>query len=346
LQFSNGYMNPNFVTNQDKMICVLEEPLILFSEYKINTMNDVLPALTIAANAGKPLLIIADDYEGEALATLVVNKMRGAISVVAVRAPSYGEQRKMIMEDMAILTKGAVVTEDKGVKLQNITAQMMGVCKRVTVTKETTTILNGYGEKADIDARVVNLKAQIENLHDDNPLKTQVRERLAKISGGIAVIYVGGPTDTEMRERKDRIEDALFATKAAVAEGIIPGGGLAYLHARTVLNHLDLSEDQMMGVKIIKEALTAPLLTIVRNASLWEDRSVIKKIMDYSDKHDNYVYGYNAKDGKYEDLIAAGIIDPTKVARLALENAASIAGLLLTTRSVVIERPVPPQTQQ
>jgi chaperonin GroEL len=345
MQFGNGYMSEHFVTDRNKMICVLENPLILITEYRVNVFQDLVASMEAAFNTGRPLLVIAEDYEAEAMATLVVNKMRGAMQICAVRAPSYGDHRRHMMEDIAILTGGELVSEDNGKKLKDISAEWLGSCERATITKDLTTLLNGQGEKTLIEERKISLKAQTESLPDEIK-KHEARERLARISGGIAVIHVGAATETEMREKKDRVEDALFATKAAVAEGIIPGGGITYLHAQEIIEEVKskLSTDQKMGADIIFQALESPIRTIIENATQGKADGVIAQIRAEKSIHPDQ--GYNAKLGCYSNMMEAGIIDPAKVARLALENAASIAGLLLSTKAVVIEIEKPqPQVQ-
>lgn len=346
MQFGSGYMSPLFVTDQNKMVSVLIEPLILISERKVNTFQEVIKSLELASQLNKPLLIIADDFENEALATLVVNKTRGAISVSAVRAPSWGDNRKLVMEDIAILTGGEVVSEDNGKKLTDVTSDWLGACHKVVITKDSTTIIGGYGKPVAIEIRKDILRSQISNLPDDIT-KAQSQERLAKLSGGIAVIHVGAATEPEMKEKKDRIEDAIHATKAAMEEGIIAGGGVAYLHAADALSSLKVPKDQQAGVDIIKSALEAPINTIYKNATGKENSTVVSSIREYTALNNgDLTHGYNAREHRFENMLEAGIVDPAKVARLALENAASIAGLLLTTRSVVCEKEPLPQIVQ
>src|SRR4051812_8191030 len=331
MQFDRGYLSPYFVTNTEKMEAELDAPFILIYDKKISSMKELLPILEQTAQTGKPLVIVAEEVEGEALATLVVNKIRGALRVAAVKAPGFGDRRKAMLEDIAILTGGQVISEERGFKLENATLDMLGRAEKVTIDKDNTTIVNGAGKKAEIQGRVAQIKAQIETTTSDYD-KEKLQERLAKLSGGVAILYVGAATEVEMKEKKDRVDDALHATRAAVQEGIIPGGGVAYIRAIDALKTLvGDNEDQATGVNIIRLALESPLRTIAENAGQ-EGSVVVNKVRD--GKKD---FGYNARDNKYEDFIAAGIIDPTKVARLALENAASIAGLLLTTEAVVSE---------
>jgi chaperonin GroEL len=333
MQFDRGYLSPYFVTNTDKMEAELDRPYILIYDKKISSMKELLPVLEQAAQTGKPLVIIAEDVDGEALATLVVNKIRGALKVVAVKAPGFGDRRKAMLEDIAILTGGQVISEERGYKLENATLEYLGTAEKVIVDKDNTTIVNGAGKADDIKARVNQIKAQIETTTSDYD-KEKLQERLAKLSGGVAILYIGAATEVEMKEKKDRVDDALHATRAAVEEGIVPGGGVAFLRAIEALDKVKTTnEDEAIGVNIIRIALEAPLRTIVANAG-GEGSVVIQKVRE--GKGD---FGYNAKDDKYEELFKAGIIDPTKVSRLALENAASIAGLLLTTECVVADDP-------
>lgn len=345
LQFGSGYMSPLLVTDQNKMVCVLDNPLILISERKVTTFQEVIKSLEIANQLSKPLLIIAEDFENEALATLIVNKTRGAISVCAVRAPSWGDNRKLVMGDIAILTGGESISEDNGKRLQDISSDWLGTCKKVIVTRDSTTIVDGHGQPNLIENHKNILRDQITNLPDDMQ-KAQAQERLAKLSGGIAVIHVGAATEPEMKEKKDRIEDAIHATKAAMEEGIIPGGGVAYLHAADSIQKLKVNKEHQAGVDIIIAALEAPINTIYQNATGNLNRSVVTAIREFTAINDDYAHGFNAKEHRYENLLEAGIIDPAKVARLALENAASIAGLLLTTRSVIVEKEPLPQLVQ
>jgi chaperonin GroEL len=333
MQFDRGYLSPYFVTNTDKMEAELDRPYILIYDKKISSMKELLPVLEQSAQTGKPLVIIAEDVDGEALATLVVNKIRGALKVVAVKAPGFGDRRKAMLEDIAILTGGQVISEERGYKLENATLEYLGTAEKVIVDKDNTTIVNGAGKADDIKARVNQIKAQIETTTSDYD-KEKLQERLAKLSGGVAILYIGAATEVEMKEKKDRVDDALHATRAAVEEGIVPGGGVAFLRAIEALDKVNtINEDEAIGVNIIRIALESPLRTIVANAG-GEGSVVIQKVRE--GKGD---FGYNAKDDKYEELFKAGIIDPTKVSRLALENAASIAGLLLTTECVVADDP-------
>jgi chaperonin GroEL len=336
MQFDRGYLSPYFVTNTEKMEAELDSPFILIYDKKISSMKELLPILEQSAQTGKPLVIIAEEVEGEALATLVVNKIRGALRVAAVKAPGFGDRRKAMLEDIAILTGGQVISEERGFKLENATLDMLGRAEKINIDKDNTTIVNGAGKKADITGRVNQIKAQIETTTSDYD-KEKLQERLAKLSGGVAILYIGAATEVEMKEKKDRVDDALHATRAAVQEGIVPGGGVAYIRAIESLkdvNTLGLSnEDQATGVNIVRLALESPLRTIAENAGQ-EGSVIVNKVRD--GKKD---FGYNARDNKFENFFDAGIIDPTKVTRLALENAASIAGLLLTTEAVVSEIP-------
>ena len=323
MQFDRGYLSPYFITNADKMMAELESPYILIHEKKLSGLQAMLPVLEAVVQAGKPLLIIAEDVEGEALATLVVNKLRGGLKVAAVKAPGFGDRRKAMLEDIAVLTGGTVISEDLGIKLENVTLQMLGRAKRVTIDKENTTIVDGAGKKADIEARVKQIKAQIEETTSDYD-REKLQERLAKLAGGVAVIKVGGATEVEVKERKDRVDDALHATRAAVEEGVVPGGGVALLRAIKALENLKVeNDDQKVGINIVKKALQAPARQIFTNAG--EDGSVIVgKILE----NNKYAYGYNAQTHAYGDLVAEGVIDPAKVVRCALQDAASVAGLL------------------
>jgi chaperonin GroEL len=333
MQFDRGFISPYFVTDTDKMESVLENPYILLHDKKISTMKDLLPVLEPAAQSGRPLLIIAEDVDGEALATLVVNKLRGSLKIAAVKAPGFGDRRKEMLEDIAILTGGVVISEEKGLTLEGAQLDMLGTCEKITIDKENTTIVNGSGDKANINARVKQIKTQIENTTSDYD-KEKLQERLAKLAGGVAVLYVGAASEVEMKEKKDRVEDALSATRAAVEEGIIPGGGVAYIRAIDELSKLSTDvEDQNTGIQIVLRALEEPLRQIVNNAGL-DGSVVVQKIKEGKDD-----FGYNAKDNKFEKLYEAGVIDPTKVSRIALENAASIAGMFLTTECVVSEIP-------
>ena len=344
MQFDRGYLSPYFVTNTEKMEAELESPYILIYDKKISAMKELLPILEQSAQTGKPLLIISEEVEGEALATLVVNKIRGSLKVAAVKAPGFGDRRKAMLEDIAVLTGGQVISEEQGFKLENATLDMLGRADKINIDKDNTIIVNGAGKKSDIQARVNQIKAQIETTTSDYD-KEKLQERLAKLSGGVAILYVGAATEVEMKEKKDRVDDALHATRAAVQEGIVPGGGVAYIRAIEALKNTEAleiqNEDQETGVNIVRLALEAPLRTISENAGQ-EGSVIVNKVRD--GKKD---FGYNAREHKFETFFEAGIIDPTKVTRLALENAASIAGLLLTTEAVVSEiaeekEPMPP----
>jgi chaperonin GroEL len=333
MQFDRGYLSPYFVTNTEKMEADLDSPYILIYDKKVSSMKELLPILEATAQTGKPLLIIAEEVEGEALATLVVNKIRGALRVAAVKAPGFGDRRKAMLEDIAILTGGKVISEETGMKLEDAKLEYLGRAEKVNIDKDNTTVVNGAGKKAEITGRINQIKAQIEITTSDYD-KEKLQERLAKLSGGVAILYIGAATEVEMKEKKDRVDDALHATRAAVQEGIIPGGGVAYIRAiETLKNVVTDNEDQATGVNIIRLALEAPLRTIAENAGQ-EGSVIVNKV-----KEGKKDYGYNAGENKFEDFFAAGIIDPTKVSRLALENAASIAGLLLTTEAVVSEIP-------
>jgi chaperonin GroEL len=334
MQFDRGYLSPYFVTNADKMIADLENPYILIHEKKLSGLQAMLPVLEAVVQSGKPLLIIAEDVEGEALATLVVNKLRGGLKVAAVKAPGFGDRRKAMLEDIAVLTGGTVVSEDLGIKLESVTLEMLGTAKKVTIDKENTTIVDGAGSKPDIEARVKQIKAQIEETTSDYD-REKLQERLAKLAGGVAVLRVGGATEVEVKERKDRVDDALHATRAAVEEGIVPGGGVALLRASKSLEGLTgENDDQNVGINIVRRALQAPARQIFINAG--EDGSVIVgKILE----SDSYNYGYNAQTHAYGDLVSEGVIDPAKVVRCALQDAASISGLLITTEAMVADLP-------
>ena len=331
MQFDRGYISPYFVTDAEKMEAVYESPYILIHDKKISVMKDLLPILEKIAQSGRPLLIVAEDVETEALATLVVNKLRGGLKVVAVKAPGFGDRRKEMLEDLAILTSGTVISEEKGYKLEDTTIDNLGEAEKITIDKDNTTIVSGKGKKEDIQGRINQIKAQIETTTSDYD-KEKLQERLAKLAGGVAVIYVGAVSEVEMKEKKDRIDDALNATRAAIEEGIIPGGGVGYLRAINAINNFKgENDDQDTGIAIIRRALEEPVRQIVENAGL-EGSVVVQKIKEGKDD-----FGYNAQTHKYENLMKAGVIDPTKVARVALENAASIAGMLLTTECVVAE---------
>jgi chaperonin GroEL len=334
MQFDRGYISPYFVTNADKMRVEMEDPYILIYEKKLSGLQELLPLLEAVVQSGKPLLIVAEDVEGEALATLVVNKLRGGLKVAAVKAPGFGDRRKAMLQDIAILTGGQAISEDLGIKLENVTINMLGRTKKVMIDKENTTIVNGAGKKADIEARVSQIKAQIEETTSDYD-KEKLQERLAKLAGGVAVIRVGGATEIEVKERKDRVDDAMHATRAAVEEGILPGGGVALLRATEALKNVRVAnEDQKHGVDIVRKAIQAPARQIATNAG--EDGSVIVgKILE----KDQYNWGFDAQSGEYGNLVSKGIIDPTKVVRCALQDAASVAGLLITTEAMVAERP-------
>ena len=336
MQFDRGYLSPYFVTDPEKMEAVLEDALILIHDKKISSMKDLLPILEKVAQLGKPLLIIAEDIEGEALATLVVNKLRGTLRVSAVKAPGFGDRRKAMLEDIAVLTGGQVISEEVGFKLENAVVTDLGRAKRIVVDKETTTIIDGQGDEDKIKGRIKELKAAIEKTTSDYD-REKLQERLAKIAGGVAVINVGAPTESEMKEKKARVEDALHATRAAVEEGIVPGGGVALIRAQKALKTLKLEEsDEQIGVDIVRRAIEEPMRIIVQNAG-GEGSIVVEKIRQSKDNS----YGYNALTDEYEDLVAAGVIDPTKVTRTALQNAASIAGLLLTTEALIVEKKEP-----
>ena len=331
MQFDRGYLSPYFVTDSEKMEADLETPYILLYDKKISSMKDLLPVLEPVAQSGKPLLIIAEDVDGEALATLVVNKLRGALKIAAVKAPGFGDRRKAMLEDIAILTGGTVISEERGFTLENTTIDMLGTAEKVTIDKDNTTVVNGSGQKADIEARVGQIKAQIENSTSDYD-KEKLQERLAKLAGGVAVLYVGAPSEVEMKEKKDRVDDALHATRAAVEEGIVAGGGVALLNTKKVLAKIKAENaDETTGVQIINSAIEAPIRTIVSNSG-GEGSVVVSKILE-GDKN----FGYNAKEGTYVDMLKAGIIDPKKVTRVALENAASVAGMILTTECALVD---------
>ena len=333
MQFDRGYLSAYFVTNTDKMEVELEKPFILISEKKVSSMKELLPVLEVVAQTGRPLLIISEDVDGEALATLVVNKIRGALKVAAVKAPGFGDRRKAMLEDIAILTGGTVIAEERGFKLENATVEYLGQADKIIIDKDNTTIVNGSGSKDDINNRVNQIKSQIENTTSDYD-REKLQERLAKLSGGVAILYIGAATEVEMKEKKDRVDDALHATRAAVEEGIVAGGGVALIRAIGSLDKLKgENEDQITGINIIRQAVESPLRTIVANAG-GEASVVVNAVRAGKDD-----FGYNAREDKYENMIAAGIIDPTKVTRLALENAASIAGLLLTTECVIADKP-------
>jgi chaperonin GroEL len=334
MQFDRGYLSPYFITNADKMECVLEDPLILLSEKKLSSLQPLLPVLEAVVQSSRPLLIVAEDIEGEALATLVVNKLRGGLRVAAVKAPGFGDRRKAMLEDIATLTGGQLISEDLGIKLENVTLEMLGKAKKVTITKDDTTIVDGSGDKADIEARISQIKRQIEDTTSDYD-KEKLQERLAKLAGGVAVVRVGGSTEVEVKEKKDRVDDALNATRAAVEEGIVPGGGVALLKASLSLEGLKGDNaDQNAGIAIVRRALQAPIRQIAENSGV-EGSIVVGKILENS----SATFGFNAQSEEYVDLITAGIIDPAKVVRTALQDAASVAGLMITTEAAIVEAP-------
>ncbi len=337
MKFDRGYLSPYFVTDPERLEVVLEDPYILIFEKKISVMKDLLPLLQVVAQNGKPLLIIAEDIEGEALATLVVNKLRGTLNVAAVKAPGFGDRRKAILGDIAILTGGEAITEDLGIKLESVKLEHLGTAKRITIDKDNTTIVDGAGKTSKIDGRISEIRSQIEKTTSDYD-KEKLQERLAKLVGGVAIIKVGAATETELKEKKARVEDALHATRAAVEEGIVPGGGVALVRAIPAVDELikTLEGDEKIGAQIVRRSLEEPLRQIVANAGE-EGAVVVAKVLESKEPH----YGYNAATGKFEDLVKAGVIDPTKVTRTALQNAASIAGLLLTTEALVVEIPEP-----
>ena len=334
MQFDRGYLSPYFITNPDKMVAELDNPYILIHEKKLTNLQPLLPILEAVVQAGRPLLIIAEDIEGEALATLVVNKLRGGLKIAAVKAPGFGDRRKAMLEDIAILTKGEMISEDLGIKLESVTLNMLGEAKNVTIDKDNTTIVDGAGKKADIKARVEAIRNQIENTTSDYD-KEKLQERLAKLAGGVAVIKVGGASEVEVKEKKDRVDDALHATRAAVEEGIVPGGGAALLYATAALKGLEgINDDQTRGIDIVRRALQAPVRQIAENAG-FDGAVVAGKMLDQKSKE----FGFNASTDVYEDLVKAGVIDPTKVVRAALQDASSVAGLLITTEAAVAELP-------
>src|SRR5271157_4473302 len=336
MQFDRGYLSPYFITNAEKMVAELEDPYILIHEKKLSSLQALLPILEAVVQSGKPLVIIAEDIEGEALATLVVNKLRGGLKIAAVKAPGFGDRRKAMLEDIAILTAGQLISEELGIKLENVTLQMLGRAKRVRSDKESTTIIDGAGEKKDIEARIAQIKAQIEETTSDYD-REKLQERLAKLAGGVAVIKVGGATEIEVKERKDRVEDALHATRAAVEEGISPGGGVALLRAKKAVGKLTNSNaDVQTGINIVLKALEAPIRQIAENAGV-EGSIVVGKILENKSE----TYGFDAQTEQYVDMLTAGIVDPAKVVRVALQDAASVAGLMITTEAMVAERPKP-----
>ena len=336
MQFDRGYTSPYFITNADKMTVELDSPYILLHEKKLSGLQPLLPVLEAVVQSGHPLLIIAEDVEGEALATLVVNKLRGGLKVAAVKAPGFGDRRKAMLEDIAILTGGQVISEDLGIKLESVTLEMLGTAKRVSITKEDTTVVDGAGKKKDIEARIKQIKAQIEETTSDYD-REKLQERLAKLAGGVAVIRVGGASEVEVKERKDRVDDALHATRAAVEEGIVPGGGTALLYSLKALDNLQVdNNDQKVGIGIVRRAIQAPVRQIADNAG--QDGAVIAgKLMESNDPE----WGYDAQAGEYTNLVQAGIVDPTKVVRTALQDAASVAGLMITTEAMIADRPEP-----
>ena len=332
MQFDRGYLSPYFVTDPEKMECRLEDAYLLIHEKKISAMKDLLPVLESIARTGKPFVILAEDIEGEALATLVVNKIRGTLHCIAVKAPGFGDRRKAMLEDIAILTGGRVIAEELGIKLENVTLNDLGRAKRLVVDKDNTTIVDGAGKKADIEGRIKQIRAQVEETTSDYD-REKLQERLAKLVGGVAVIRVGAATEVEMKEKKARVEDALHATRAAVEEGIVPGGGVALIRASAALDKLDVADEEKVGVNIVRRAMEDPCRWIANNAG-WEGSIVLDKI-----RNNKGAYGFNAATEEFEDLMKAGIVDPTKVVRTALQNAASVAGLLLTTEAMVAEKP-------
>jgi chaperonin GroEL len=334
MQFDRGYLSPYFVTNAERMVAELDNPYILIHEKKLSNLQGMLPVLEAVAQSARPLVIISEDVEGEVLATLVVNKLRGGLKVAAVKAPGFGDRRKAMLEDIAILTKGQVISDELGIKLESVTIDMLGTAKRVVLTKDETTIVDGAGLHGDIEARIAQIRAQIEETTSDYD-KEKLQERLAKLAGGIAVISVGGATEVEVKDRKDRVDDAMHATRAAVEEGIVPGGGVTLLRAIAVLDHVAFdNEDQKVGINLVRKALQAPIRQIAENSGT-DGSIVVGKLLDATDPN----WGYDAQKGEFADLVKAGIIDPTKVVRIALLDAASIAGLLITTEAMIAERP-------
>src|SRR3954470_4389677 len=336
MQFDRGYLSPYFVTNAEKMIAELDDAYVLLHEKKLSGLQSLLPVLEAVVQSGRPLVIVAEDIEGEALATLVVNKLRGGLKVAAVKAPGFGDRRKAMLEDIGILTGGQVISEDLGIKLENVTLDMLGRAKKVRIEKENTTLIDGAGSKDDIAGRIAQIKAHIEETTSDYD-REKLQERLAKLAGGVAVIRVGGGSEVEVKERKDRVDDAMHATKAAVEEGIVPGGGVALLYSAKALDGLTpANEDQKVGIEIVRKALRAPARQIAENAGA-DGSIIVGRLTDKNDPN----YGYDAQAGEYKDMVAAGIIDPTKVVRVALQDAASVAGLLITTEAMVGDRPEP-----
>ena len=334
MQFDRGYLSPYFVTNQDKMRVELEEPYVLIHEKKLSNLQAMLPVLEAVVQSGKPLLIVAEDVEGEALATLVVNKLRGGLKIAAVKAPGFGDRRKAMLEDIAVLTGGSVISEDLGIKLENVTLEMLGRAKKVSIEKENTTIIDGAGSRKEIDGRIAQIKAQIEETSSDYD-REKLQERLAKLAGGVGVIRVGGSTEVEVKEKKDRVDDALHATRAAVEEGILPGGGVALLRSTGALDNLNpANDDQRVGIDIVRRAIEAPVRQIAENAGA-EGSIIVGKLREKAE----LAWGWNAQTGEYGDLFKMGVIDPAKVVRTALQDAASVAGLLVTTEAMIAERP-------
>ena len=334
MQFDRGYLSPYFITNAEKMVAELEDPYILIHEKKLSSLQPMLPVLEAVVQAGKPLLIIAEDIDGEALATLVVNKLRGGLKVAAVKAPGFGDRRKAMLEDVAVLTGGTMIAEDLGIKLENVTLQMLGKAKRVRIEKENTTIIDGAGKKQDIEGRIAQIKAQIEETTSDYD-KEKLQERLAKLAGGVAIIRVGGSTEVEVKEKKDRVEDAMNATRAAVEEGIVSGGGVALLRAKAAIGKLsDENEDVQSGINIVLRALEAPIRQIAENSGV-EGSIVVGKVLENKSQS----FGFDAQTEQYVDMLNAGIVDPAKVVRVALQDAASVAGLMITTEAMVAEAP-------
>jgi chaperonin GroEL len=332
MEFDRGYISPYFVTNAEKMETLLKDPHILIHEKKISNMKDFLPLLEKTAQSGNPLLIIAEDIEGEALATLIVNKLRGTIKVAAVKAPGFGDRRKAMLEDIAVLTGGQLISEDVGIKLENVTLEDLGKCKTVKITKDNTTIIDGVGKKSAIESRIRQIRTQIDDTTSDYD-REKLQERLAKMVGGVAVIHIGAATETEMKEKKARVEDALNATRAAVEEGIVPGGGVALIRSIAALDKVKATGEEKSGIKILRRALEEPLRQIVNNAGI-DGTIVLNKVMEGKDD-----FGFNAATEVYENLVAAGVIDPTKVVRFAVQNAASVAGLMITTEAMIAEKP-------
>jgi len=332
MRFDRGYLSPYFVTDPERMECVYEDCYILINEKKISSMKDLLPVLEAVAKTGKPLVIIAEEVEGEALATLVVNKLRGTLKVIAVKAPGFGDRRKAMLEDIAILTEGKMIAEELGIKLENVTVKDLGRAKRIIIDKDNTTVIEGAGKKSAIEGRITQIRTQIDDTTSDYD-REKLQERLAKLAGGVAVVKVGAATEIEMKEKKARVEDALHATRAAVEEGIVPGGGVALIRASSVLANMRVTDDEKIGVRIIQKAIEEPLRWIVSNAGA-EGSVVLDKV-----KNGKGAFGFNAATEEFEDLVKAGIVDPTKVVRVALQNAASVAGLLLTTEAMIADKP-------